>query len=110
VQAHLRARRRRAIDELTDAVNAGRAVTGMDEAWKLGRAGRGRLLVVEEDYRDDPAREVDGRLVGPGSGNDDVIADPVDELIEHVVRAGGTAEFVATGALEEQGRIGLVLR
>lgn len=107
----LRWRRRQAVKDLTAAIPAGKAVTGIDEAWQLGRQGRGHLLVVEEAFRADPACEVDGRLVPAGTcGDAPIMEDPVDELIEHVVRAGGSVEFVASGALAYVGRIGLILR
>jgi hypothetical protein len=54
--------------------------------------------------------EVDGRLVQPRAGDAWVMDDPVDELIEHVVKGGGDLEFVAPDALSELGHIGLVLR
>jgi hypothetical protein len=108
----LRQRRREVIAELTDAVHTGKAVTGLDEVWRLGREGRGRLVVVEEDYRAEPAREVDGRLVpaGDDASGAGVVDDPVDDVIEHVVRAGGRAEFVEPDSMAELGRIGLLLR
>lgn len=109
MRERLRQRRAQVVQELADAIGTKRAVTGIDEAWQLGRTGSGRLLIVEEDYRAEPAREVDGHLVFDGEG-DDVMDDPVDELIEHVVRTGGAIEFVASGALEEYAHIGLILR
>jgi hypothetical protein len=76
----------------------------------VGREGRGRLLVVEEDFRAERAREVDGRLVWTDDPSADVLDDPVDEIVEHVVRAGGNVEFVSPDALAELGRIGSILR
>lgn len=111
VRERLRERRRQVVAELEDAVHTGQAVTGIDEVWQLGREGRGRLIVVEEDYTAEPAVEVDGRLVPePDTTKPDVMQDPVDEIIEHVVRMGGAAEFVEPDALAGLGRIGLFLR
>ena len=108
LRERLRVRRRTVVQELQRSLAAGKAVTGIDEVWQLAREGRGRLLIVEEDYEAEPSTEIDGRLVPETSGA--VMSDPVDEVIEHVVRAGGAVEFVGSGALDEFGHIGLVLR
>jgi hypothetical protein len=108
---HLRDRRVEVVGELRQALAGGRAVTGIDEVWQLGREGRGRLLVVEEDYRAEPSVEVDGRLIpAPDPGASGVMHDPVDELIEHVVRAGGAVEFVGPDGLAGLAHVGLLLR
>jgi hypothetical protein len=108
MQASLEARRDAVVAEL-NASSAVNAVWGIDEVWRFGRQARGRI--VEEDYRAEPAIEADGRLVAAGTEvGPDVMDDPVDEIIEHVVRAGGATEFVAPDALAEHGRIALLLR
>lgn len=109
---HLKTRRRNVVSELIESFHADRAVLGIDDVWPLARQGRGRLLVVEEDYQAQPMQEVDRQLVPADTcgGDGEVMDDPVDELIEHVVRAGGAVEFVASDALADVGRVGLVLR
>ncbi|HQZ33047.1 MAG TPA: hypothetical protein PK020_01415 [Ilumatobacteraceae bacterium] len=107
---HLKARRGEAVRRLSEAFHSDHAVVGLDDAWRAMRQGRGHLLVVEEDYRGTPVREDAGRLVPADDLGPNVLSDPVDELIEHVVRAGGAVEFVAADALADIGRIGLILR
>lgn len=107
----LRRRRREAVARLSEAVGQGRAVTGLDEAWVLAQEGRGHELVVEEDFVGVPSVVVDGRLTAaPEGGAADVLDDPVDEVVEAVVRHGGTVEFVKGGMLADLGRIGVILR
>lgn len=111
LREHLKTRRREVIADLSEAIHSQNAVTGVAEAWQLARSGRGQTLVVEEDYRAEAAREVDHRLVSSTeSGGAEVMDDPVDQLIEHVVRHGGSVEFVAPGSLADLDRIGLILR
>ncbi len=106
----LNAQRREIIAELGEAAHAQKAVTGIDEVWQFAREGSGRTLVVEESYRADPARETDQRLVWSAECGPEIMDDPVDELIEHVVRSGGSVEFVADESLAHLGRVGLFLR
>lgn len=110
MQRELERRRAAAVDELRRAVATEVAVTGMDEVWQLGQLQRGYKLVVEEGYRAEPSVDTGGHLVPPAGTGPDIIDDPVDEIIEHVVRGGGSVEFVVDGALAEFGRIGLLLR
>lgn len=107
---HLRQRRAAVVSELHEAFHADRAVTGIEACWRLGHQGRGRLLVVEENFRGEPARHLDGELVITDEAGPDVMGDPVDELVEHLTRTGATCEFVAAGALDDLGHIGLLLR
>jgi len=116
VSAHFARRDAAAVSELLEAVGAGRAALGIDDVYALASAGRGRRLVVDDDFRF-PARIVDGRPVpadstgAPPDGVEGIdVIDAVDLIAEAVLTTGGEVIFVASGALAEHGGIGLLLR
>ena len=110
VETHRLAQRQATVDRLQDAVHSGRAVAGLDEAWRTTRQGEGRCLVVEEGYEGVPSIEIDQGLVAADRDDEHVMLDPVDELIEHVARAGIAVEFVEANSLGDLGHIGMLLR
>jgi hypothetical protein len=110
IDGMLAARRAAAVSELAEAVGTGHAAVGVRRAWDLAREGRGRVLLVEEDYRY-PARVVDGALepaADPASAG--VVDDAVDGIAEDVVRAGGDVVIVGSGELGVHGPVALVTR
>lgn len=72
----------------------GEAVAGIEDVARAARAGRGRRLVVEEDY-------VESSEAGD---------DRVDAVVEDVVAQGGDVVHVRPDALREHGRVALLLR
>lgn len=107
VDEHVAARTTHAIAALVDAIGAGRAVVGVKAVWRAARGGRGRLLLVEEDYTY-PAHVVDGDLAPADPEELAAIDDAVDEVIESVLAADGDVVFADPGTLGEHGPIALV--
>lgn len=70
------------------------AVAGIEEVARAARAGRGRRLVVEDDY-----------VASSDSGGD-----LVDAVVADVVAHGGEVVHVRPDALRQYGRIALLLR
>jgi len=112
VQANLADRKRKALEMLDAAVGAQQYVSTIGEVWRMARDGRGRLLLVEEDYHSPALVDESGRhltLVDdpttPGA-----IDDAVDDAIEAVLSRGGEVVFVDNGLLEKHSRIALILR
>ncbi len=109
-QAHFDRRRTDAVGEVERAVGAKRAALGVHDAWAPALGGRGRLLVVEDDYVF-PGHVVGDELVaGAGPSRAGRLDDAVDELIEAVMTHGGDAVLVGPGGLGEYGPVALVLR
>ncbi|MGH2478796.1 MAG: hypothetical protein ACRDHW_03970 [Ktedonobacteraceae bacterium] len=105
-------RRQQTLEELAVAVSAQKYVSTVGEVWRLANEGRGRILVVEEDFHYPARVDESGIQVSPASDATapGVIDDIVDEIIEVVLAKGGEVRFVADGSLQEHQRIALILR
>jgi len=100
----------KAVAELVEAIGAGLAVVGIKPTWERALEGRGRLLLVEEDF-EYPARIVDRRLEPAGDVDaPEVLDDAVDALIDIVVESRGEVVFLEPGALGVHGPIAMLLR
>ena len=81
--------------------------------WRAAAEGRGRLLVVEKDYRvtarfgEDNYTILVDEAVATARHR---IADAVDDIIELVLRHNGEVMFVANGKLDPQQHIALITR
>ncbi len=112
VKENFATRRLARLEELDKAIGERKFVSTVGEAWRLAGEGRGKLLLVEEDFHF-PARLDDTGthlLAADDPTAPDVIDDAVDEIIEMVLEKGGEVAFVENGQLETHQRIALILR
>ncbi len=111
VDANLAEQRKMVLTELEKAVGERKFVSAIGEVWRLTKEGRGRLLLVEQDFHF-PARvdETGMHLTGADDTAPDVMDDAVDEIIETVLSKQGQVVFVDNGTLEKYQRIALILR
>ena len=109
IDAERSARQTQTMDRLREAHGRESAVFGLHEVTGAAAEGRGHLLVVEQGFTF-PKEWEDG--LTPGEGPDDQLDfdDLVDDVIETVLLAGGSVQFVDDGALSAFGRIGMLLR
>jgi hypothetical protein len=112
MRQHLARQRQKALDDLEAAVGARRTVSGIGEAWRMAKEGRGATLLVEQDFHFPARVHPSGFHLTPADdpAAPEVIDDAVDEVIEVVLTKGGQVVFVENGALAEHQRIALILR
>jgi len=98
--------------DLEKAVSEQKYVSTVGEVWRMANQGRGRLLVVEEDFHF-PARldeKGEDLIAADDPAAPGVMDDAVDEIIETVLQKQGQVVFVDNGSLEKHQRIALTLR
>lgn len=112
VKASLAEQRRRVFAELDHAIGERKFVSTVGEVWRYARDGRGRLLLVEEDFHFPARVDESGRHIAPAEDATapGVIDDAVDEIIETVLDKQGQVVFVDNGSLQAHQRIALILR
>lgn len=108
----LEQQRQQVMPEIDQAIGARLLARGINEVWQAANEGRGRLLVVEQDYHYPARLDGSGMQLVP---TDDptapgVMDDAVDEIIETVLHKSGRVRFVENGKLESHQHIALILR
>jgi len=98
--------------ELNQALGEQRVVSSIGEVWRLANEGRGRLLLVEEDFHYPAQVDETGMHLRPDgdASAPNVIDDAVDALIETVLRKQGRVVFLEKDQLAVHQRIALILR
>ncbi|MEG3630146.1 baeRF3 domain-containing protein [Streptomyces poriticola] len=113
VRPLLAAEARRSTDAVARELESARGrrdfAAGVDELWQSARAGRVRLLAVEENYRTTVV-DLGDHLEPAGSGDVDAREDIVDEIVEQCLETGADVRFVPDGTLADADGIAGVLR
>lgn len=103
--------RERALQDLDEAVNVKKVVSGLEKVWQMSNSSEGSTLLVEEDYR------MKGSLVKTDHSwlileqvdIRELFDDVVDRIIEKVLKMCGTVIFLDSGSLAAHQRIALIL-
>lgn len=112
VREKLAEQRQQTLADLEKAVGERKFASTVGEVWRMAKEGRGRLLLVEQDFHFPAEVDESGMQLSPA---DDpaalgVIDDAVDEIIETVLSKQGKVVFLENGTLQEHQRIALTLR
>jgi len=112
VEAALAQQRESVLADVDQARGERKLASTIGEVWRLAHEGRGRLLVVEDDFLYPARVDATGMILTPAEDATapGVIDDAVDEVIETVLAKGGQVVFVDPGHLAEHQRIALILR
>lgn len=100
------------LGELDRMVGEQRVASTIGEVWRLAHEGRGKLLLVEEDFHFRGKLDETGVHLLPAedAAPAEAIEDAVDDVIETVLSKGGRVVFMGDGQLAEHQRIALILR
>jgi len=99
------------LNQLEDAEDKKKLVFGMKDVWREATNHRGRLLVVEKNYRcaaqHGGSEEKIEEVTAPYN-KFPLIRDAVDDTIEKILANGGDVDFVDENVLKDYQRIALI--
>ncbi|HOE70850.1 MAG TPA: hypothetical protein PLE10_04665 [Brevefilum sp.] len=112
VQEKMAEKRKQMLSELEKALSDRKVATEINDIWRKSLFGRGRHLLVEENYHFAARLDETGQnlTLAEDVTAPDVIDDAVDEIIEAVINTGGEVTFLLDGQLEKYQRMALILR
>lgn len=99
------------LNQLEEAAGKKKLSVGIKEVWKDAMNHKGRLLVVEKDYKYAAQHGSNGeviyKMIEPYN-RFSYVKDAVDDIIEKVLEHGGDVEFVDNNILKDYQQIALV--
>ena len=112
VKKALAEERQKYLEDLDQAVGERKFASTISDVWQMAQAGRGRLLLVEEDFHYPAKVDESGLHISPADEleDPDVLDDAVDEVVTVVLEKGGEVVFLENGQLDAHSRIALILR
>ena len=112
VRDALSGNRERALRKLDEAVSAQKVVTGLDRVWRMANSVKGCTLLVEADYhmKGSIIKRDQSWMICEQVDIREVLDDVVDQVIEKVLKMGGTVTFLDKDQLSEYQRIVLIHR
>ena len=99
------------LSHIEEAASQQKLAVGIERVWKDAYDKKGKLLIVEQDYRAAGEHISGGKIVykPTGTQNDfQISTDVVDDAMEMVIKHGGDVVFVDDGVLQQYGHIALV--
>lgn len=97
--------------QLENAAGSGKLAVGISDVWKQASQHRGRLLIIEKNFRcagEKECLEAATSLPTDPYNRFSYIKDAVDDVIEKVLEDGGDVEFVDDGLLKDYHHISLI--
>jgi hypothetical protein len=98
---------------LSEAIDKDNYAVGISQVWRAAAEGRGRLLIVEKDYRQPATYGADSytiHLDTESSNPWNIVADAVDDIMQKVLINKGDIVFVENGKLTDYQKIVLINR
>lgn len=98
--------------QFKEAYGTGMAAWGIEKVWQAAQEGKGLTLLVEKDFSH-PAFHGENKyklLHGRPNAGQKIVMDAVDDVIEIVLKKGGSVVFLENGQMEDFNKIGLLLR
>ncbi len=101
-----------ALEELADAIKAGRYTCSIADMWHFSREGRADLLLVEQNYSVPGRWDAEHRTftLADDPTEPGVIDDVVDDIIEATILHKGRVTFIPDGRLQPCHQIAMTLR
>jgi len=115
VNGYYQKKQQHIIDMLEQASGINHFASGIEDVWRAAAEGRGRMLIVEEDFRVRARRGTDEFTILPLEEKNNlnphsILEDAVDDVIQLMLSKGGDVWFTEEGVLQKYNSIALITR